>query len=91
MSDSEWKVEEHEIGQVTVVGQVLSVNVQATNTVYVLDDGTGRIEARNWADSEAPTNALKWAQITFVQPFPRLSPELISLLERTCTSASSAP
>jgi replication factor A2 len=37
--------------QVVVVGAVVEINKQATNTVYKLDDGTGRIEARHWAVS----------------------------------------
>ena len=47
--------------QVTVVAQVLQINPQATNCVYILDDGTGRIEARHWVDNASETNAQKWA------------------------------
>ena len=34
----------------TVVGQVVEVQRQATNDSYVLEDGTGRIEVRHWLD-----------------------------------------
>ena len=37
--------------QVTLVGHIVSVQKQATNSVYVLDDGTGTLEARHWSDS----------------------------------------
>jgi len=50
-TDAEWHIEDVEIGQVTVVAQVVSIQVQATSSVYWLDDGTGRMEARHWIDS----------------------------------------
>ena len=31
----------------------MSVQKQTTNSVYVLDDGTGSLEARQWVDSDA--------------------------------------
>jgi hypothetical protein len=41
--------------QVTLVAQVVSVQKQATNCVYQLDDGTGpMLEARHWSDSINP-------------------------------------
>lgn len=33
------------------MAHVVSVQKQATNCVYVLDDGTGTVEARHWSDS----------------------------------------
>jgi replication factor A2 len=47
--------------QVTVVGHVVSIQSQATNNLYWIDDGTGRIEARHWIDSsieETGSNAI---------------------------------
>ena len=35
----------------TIVGQVISVQKQATNHVFTIDDGTGSIEARRWIAS----------------------------------------
>ncbi|PPR03617.1 hypothetical protein CVT24_007733 [Panaeolus cyanescens] len=49
-SEADWKVDDMEIGQVTVVAHVVSMQTQTTNTVYVLEDGTGQIEARHWID-----------------------------------------
>lgn len=36
-----------------MVAQVISIQKQATNIVYNLDDGTGRLEARHWVDPSA--------------------------------------
>jgi replication factor A2 len=51
-AESEWKLDDLEVGQITLVGQVISSQKQTTNHVYVFDDGTGSIEGRKWiADS----------------------------------------
>lgn len=39
------------VNQVTAVAHVLSVQMNPTNNVYELGDGTGRIEARHWVDA----------------------------------------
>ncbi|KAH0827176.1 N-acetyltransferase B complex non catalytic subunit-domain-containing protein [Lanmaoa asiatica] len=41
----------HKLGNVTIVAYIVSVQAQATNSQYMLDDGSGRIEARHWTDS----------------------------------------
>ncbi|EJF65865.1 replication protein A subunit RPA32 [Dichomitus squalens] len=50
-SDADWKIGDVEVGQVTVVAHVLSVQAQTTNCVYLLDDGTAQFEARQWVDA----------------------------------------
>ncbi|KAF9227683.1 replication protein A, subunit RPA32 [Gyrodon lividus] len=50
-TDADWMLDDQEIGQVTVVAYIASVQTQATNSQYMLDDGSGRIEARRWIDS----------------------------------------
>ncbi|KDR81675.1 hypothetical protein GALMADRAFT_239789 [Galerina marginata CBS 339.88] len=62
-TDAEWRVDELEIGQVTIVGQVVSVQRQTTNCVYIVEDGTGKIEARHWIDSSSDEDASKWGTI----------------------------
>jgi len=62
-TDAEWQVDGMEIGQVTIVGHVSSIQAQTTNCVYVIDDGTGRIEARHWVDSNSEEDAEKWGGI----------------------------
>jgi replication factor A2 len=42
--------------QVTVVAQVTQVQQQATNCVYQLDDGSGRIEARQWMNADTDSS-----------------------------------
>lgn len=49
-----------------------SIQAQTTNCVYVIDDGTGRIEARHWVDSNSEEDTEKWGGIESVF-FPRLS------------------
>ncbi|KAF8965268.1 hypothetical protein BDZ97DRAFT_799072 [Flammula alnicola] len=62
-TDAEWRVDDVEIGQVTIVGQVVSIQKQTTNSVYLVDDGTGRIEARHWVDSSSDEDGSKWGGI----------------------------
>ncbi|KAI9736417.1 MAG: replication factor A protein 2 [Claussenomyces sp. TS43310] len=52
--DAEFKIDEHEITQITFVGQIHSTSTQTTNVTYKLDDGTGMIEVKQWIDSDAP-------------------------------------
>ena len=62
-SDAEWMLEDTEIGHVTCVAHVVSIQSQATNKVYWLDDGTGRIEARHWTDSSMEDSPDKAARV----------------------------
>jgi len=50
-TDAEWMIGEVELAQITVVAQVMSIQKQTTNSLYLLEDGSGRIEARHWVDS----------------------------------------
>ena len=47
----------------SLVAQVTSIQVQTTNRVFSLDDGTGKIEARCWVGEE---DADKWSGIEYV-------------------------
>jgi replication factor A2 len=49
---------------VTIVAQVISIQSQTTNSVYWLDDGSGRIEARHWVDSTSDVDSGKWGGIS---------------------------
>ncbi|OBT57552.1 hypothetical protein VF21_03424 [Pseudogymnoascus sp. 05NY08] len=51
--DAEFKVDGHEMTQITFVGQVRAISVQATNQTFKLDDGTGLIEVKVWLDVDA--------------------------------------
>ncbi|CCM04607.1 uncharacterized protein FIBRA_06789 [Fibroporia radiculosa] len=61
-SDAEWMIEDAEIGQITIVAQVISIQSQTTNCVYWLDDGTGRMEARHWVDAQEEDQD-RWAGV----------------------------
>ncbi|KAI8998628.1 replication protein A subunit RPA32 [Trametes punicea] len=52
-SDAEWVIGDVEVGQVTTIAQVLSVQPQTTNYIYLLNDGTANMEARQWVDANA--------------------------------------
>ncbi|KZV69483.1 replication protein A, subunit RPA32 [Peniophora sp. CONT] len=54
--DAPWTIENSECGHMSLVAQVVSVRSQATNTVYYVDDGTGRIEVRRWRDASMDSN-----------------------------------
>lgn len=47
------KIEGREIGMVDIVGKVLNVEQTATKTVYIIDDGSGEIEAVHWTDTDS--------------------------------------
>ncbi|KZT26524.1 replication protein A, subunit RPA32 [Neolentinus lepideus HHB14362 ss-1] len=67
-ADAEWKIEDVEVGQVTIVGHLVTIQPQTTNSVYWLDDGTGRVEARHWKGGDEDND--KWGDVsegTFVR------------------------
>jgi len=64
-SDADWMIEDAEVAQVTIVAQVITIQHQATNVVYWLDDGTGRMEARHWVDAAVEDGDTdKWGAIS---------------------------
>ena len=50
-ADAPLQVDGSELSQVCVVGRVLSVNVSASNVMYVVDDTSGTIEVRHYTDN----------------------------------------
>ena len=57
----------------TLVAQIITINQQATNVVYLLDDGTGRIEARHWLVPNDIQDAEKWSGLSYVSSMALLS------------------
>ncbi|EPE06127.1 replication factor-a protein [Ophiostoma piceae UAMH 11346] len=49
--------------QITIVGQVLKTQAQATNTMWLISDGSGQIEVTKWADKGA--DADETTQVSF--------------------------
>jgi len=70
-TESEWKVDDLEVGQITLVGQVISSQKQTTNHVYVFDDGTGRIEGRKWIADSSDDDDVK-EKLDFDQKYVRV-------------------
>ncbi len=58
--------------QVTLVGQVRTVNKQTINTTYRIDDGTGVIDVKNWIDPEKGESHPSFAVDTYVRIYGRL-------------------
>ncbi|KAK1831399.1 hypothetical protein QBC39DRAFT_426130 [Podospora conica] len=65
----------HPITQVTLVGQIRSVQPQTTNITYRIDDGTGLTDVKKWVDAEKTETegANTFAPDTYVRVFGRLS------------------
>ncbi|KAM7202896.1 replication factor A protein 2 [Rhypophila sp. PSN 637] len=51
---AEIRIDNVPLTQVTVVGQVRSINPQTTNITYRIDDGTGTMDVKKWVDAEKP-------------------------------------
>ncbi|ROT41823.1 replication protein A, subunit RPA32 [Sodiomyces alkalinus F11] len=49
---ADFRIDGVNITQITFVGQVRAINPQPTNITYRIDDGTGIIEVKKWADSD---------------------------------------
>lgn len=50
--DADFKVDSVDVTQITFIGQIRNISVQATNITYKLDDGTGLIEIKKWVDQD---------------------------------------
>jgi len=71
---AEMKIDGHPITQVTLVGQVRSVQPQATNITYRIDDGTGVTDVKKWIDAEKPNDSdPKYQPDTYVRVYGRLT------------------
>lgn len=63
--DDSFMIDGHEISQVKVVGCIVEKKVQSTNVAYTIEDGTGRIEVKCWADpEESEYSAAEVAKLT---------------------------
>ena len=52
--DDSFKVDGRDTNQVTLVALILSVQETSSSVNYVLDDGSGTIDARVWLDHVSP-------------------------------------
>ncbi|KAJ4415198.1 Replication factor A protein 2 [Gnomoniopsis sp. IMI 355080] len=70
---ADFTIDNHPITQVTIVGQIRSVNPQPTNITYRLDDGTGTIDVKKWVDADKEEDAEpKYALDQYVRVWGRL-------------------
>ncbi|KAJ3047312.1 replication factor A protein 2, partial [Rhizophlyctis rosea] len=49
--DAPFRIDGHDIAHVTIVGRLNTINRLATSTSYIIDDGTGAVEARKWLEA----------------------------------------
>jgi len=64
MAEEDLKIEGRDVGMVDVIGLVKSVEQAATKTIYILDDGTGEIEAIHWTDTESSDTNISATAVT---------------------------
>jgi len=64
-ADAPWSLDNVEIGHITMVGQVITMQQHTTNHIYSIDDGSGRVEVRHWVGATGNTEAEmeKWSGI----------------------------
>ncbi|KAI1327513.1 replication protein A, subunit RPA32 [Xylariaceae sp. FL0255] len=60
--DPNFRIDDHVVKQVTIVGMVRSISPQTTNITYKIDDGTGVIEVKQWLDADKQETAETFPQ-----------------------------
>ncbi|KAH8593417.1 hypothetical protein B0O99DRAFT_653274 [Bisporella sp. PMI_857] len=53
------KIDGVDVTQLSIIGQILKVSPQTTNTTFSLDDGTGTIDVKQWVDSGESSESTK--------------------------------
>ena len=48
-----------DIAQLSLIGQILQVSSQTTNTTFKIDDGTGVMEVKQWVDGDAAPDSVR--------------------------------
>ncbi|PMB70883.1 Replication factor A protein 2 [Beauveria bassiana] len=71
-SGGDFKIDGASAPQVTFVGQIRSVNAQATNITLKIDDGTGQIEVKKWIDGDKPEDPEAYELDSYVRVWGRL-------------------
>jgi len=51
-----FKVDGKELNQITIVGQIVSSQIQSTNLELLIDDSTGKIDVRQWLEPDEGAN-----------------------------------
>jgi len=50
--EDNFRIDNQDVGQVEIVGHILTASELSTNLVFRLDDGTGKIDVRLWIDAD---------------------------------------
>jgi hypothetical protein len=72
--DAKFQIDGKDFSQVKIVGQVMNVNLQATNASYLIDDGTGSISVKKWnsGDESAEKNESSGLDHHYVRIFGKV-------------------
>lgn len=65
--DSKIRIDAKDMQQITIVGCMLSIEIQSTNIGFVLDDATGQTNVRHYIDQEEQQRAHKWKAGDYVR------------------------
>jgi len=71
-SEDIFRVDGCDLHQITIVGQIVSMQQQSTNVVFVIDDSSGKIVAKIWLSSESQNDYMlqrsaKWRDGVYVR------------------------
>jgi len=77
-ADGKFRIDGNELGQCKIIGQIMAMNQQVTNTTYVVDDGTGCIAVRMFVGNEVDDQRAKklnseMKEYSYVKVFGRLT------------------
>jgi len=72
--DAKFKVDGKDVSQVTIVGMILSIDHQTTNTSYVIDDSSGKINVRLYVDQDDPKKERQFENNQYVRVVGNVRP-----------------
>ncbi|BFZ56595.1 Replication factor A protein 2 [Savitreella phatthalungensis] len=70
--DSDFRIDEVDVGSLTVVAKVVSLSAASTNTTFKLEDGTGTMEAKQWVDPSKENALAAITQDSYVRVYGTL-------------------
>ncbi|KAF9987761.1 replication factor A protein 2 [Mortierella antarctica] len=66
-SDGDFKIDGHDLGQITFIGVVRTINRQSTQHIFQVEDGTGTIDARTFSSVEDDAESNSITEGTYVR------------------------
>lgn len=74
--EDKFRIDGHDVGTVTFVGQIIKIAQRETNNSFEIDDGTGTIEVKVWTTTEdaedEASKAPKYTERSYVRVFGSL-------------------